>query len=341
MKIRKRKLWWDFIVRAKDGGDPGSDPGGDGGGEPGAEPGGGGSGDPPTGQENSGGDPKSGGGEPGAEPGKPGGEQPGKPYWQEDWRSRMARGDEKIIKRLERYASPEAAADALIAAQNRISSGELKTALPKDPSEAELKQWRKDNGIPEAPDKYDLKFDSGLVIGENDKPAIDGFLETAHGLNLTPDQAKGAIEWYFQNQEQQAQEIEQQDDIDTQSTQDELNSEWGPEYRRNINMIRGMMDKIPAEARKRLEGARLPGGKAVFNDPDILRGFAALALEINPAGTLVPSGGGDPMKGVEEEIQAIEKTMKENRSQYNKDEKMQSRYRELLDAREKLSKRSA
>lgn len=331
MRYRRRKLWWDFIVRAEEDAG-GGDPGGDAGTGDNADAGQGGA---------SGGDGSAVGGQGDADSGQDKGDEQAKGYWPDDWLNRVSKGDEKLSKRLGRYASPEAMADALVAAQNRISSGELKTALPENASEAELSQWRKENGIPESPDKYDLKFDSGLIIGEEDKPLVDSYLEAAHKDNTTPEQAKNTIEWFFKWQDKMGAEREAEDDTDTQLVQDELNVEWGASYRRNINMIQGLMDKIPEDSRKALMAARLPDGKAIFNDAGVLRGLAAIALEVDPAGTLVPGGGGDPMKGVDEEIASIETTMRENRGKYNKDEKMQARYRELIDAREKLKKRSA
>lgn len=265
-----------------------------------------------------------------------------KGYWPEDWLSKVSKGDEKLSKQLGRYASPEAMAEALVAAQSRIRSGEFKAALPKDPKPEELAQWRKDNGVPEKPEDYDLKFDSGLVIGDDDKPFVDGFLKAAHEKNMTPDQVKSTLDWYYQEQERQADERLAKDDGDRQNTLDSLNNEWGQSFRRNINMIDGLLSKaIPAEALDSLKAARLPDGTAVFNHPDILRGLASLALEVNPAGTLVPNAGADPVKSVDEEISKIEKTMREDRKTYNKDEKMQARYRELLVAKEKLVSRAS
>jgi hypothetical protein len=170
-------------------------------------------------------------------------------YWPDDWQSRLSKGDEKLAKQFGRYASPEAVGEALIAAQNKIRSGQLTQALPENPTEDELKSWRKDNGIPEAPDKYDLKFDSGLVIGEEDKPIIDSFLETAHGKNLNPDQAKAAVEWYYQEQERQEQAIQEQDNEQRQEALDALNVEWGANFRPNINRVEGLLSKFPEDIR--------------------------------------------------------------------------------------------
>jgi len=114
----------------------------------------------------------------------------GKGYWPEDWRQTVSKADEKVLSRLQRYASPEAALQALIAAQNRISAGELKPVLGKNATPEQITEWRKEHGIPEAPDKYDLKD----VKAENipaDMLAL--VLKEAHATNQTPDQVKATI----------------------------------------------------------------------------------------------------------------------------------------------------
>lgn len=264
-----------------------------------------------------------------------------KATWPDDWREKYSKDDAKKLARLGRYTSPEAAFDALIAAQNRISSGELKGVLPKNATPEEVTQWRKDNGIPDAPEKYDLKFDNGLVIGEADKEIVDGFLKSAHAKNLNTDQVKSTIEWYYSEQERVAAEREAKDEQERTVALDALNAEWGSEFRRNTNAIKGILQTFPENVRGLLEGGRLSDGTAIFNNPEVLRGFAAIARELNPAGTVVGAGAGDATKSVNEEISAIEKTMKTNRSAYNKDEKLQARYRDLLGAREKMAERKA
>lgn len=259
--------------------------------------------------------------------------------WPDDWRERAAGGDEKIGKALGRFASPKAVAEALVAAQNRIRSGEVRAALPDKPTDAELSAWRKDNGIPETSDKYDLKYGNGLIIGEDDKPIIDGFLKTAHAANMRPEQARQAVEWYYQEQERQTQERADRDETQRTEALDALNNEWGTGFRANVTRINSLLDKFPAAVRDSIKAARLPDGRGLFNSPDVLRGFVALALELDPAGTLVPGGSGDPMKGIDEEIAAIEKSM--GTKAYQKDEVKQARYRDLIDAREKMKERKA
>lgn len=332
MKLRNQFL--RYYVHANDGGD-----GGDAGAVDGGDGGDGGEGD---GIADGGGNPAGRGANDG-EGGDPlaasGGEGDSKGFWPDDWQTRVAKGDEKLSKMAGRFASPEALFDAYVAANNRIRSGELKAALPENAKPEEVAQWRKDNGIPEKPEDYDLKFESGLVLGEEDKQYVDKFLEIAHEQNMTPSQVKAAIEWNEANKEAQISARHEMDETQRVEALDALNAEWGGNFRRNVNMVEGLLTMLPESVRDDLAAARMPDGTAIFNNPDVLRGFAAIAHELNPAGAVVPAAGGDPMKGVNEEIDQIEKTMRENRTAYNKDEKMQERYRDLLSAREKMASR--
>jgi hypothetical protein len=89
----------------------------------------------------------------------------------------------------------------------------------------------------------------------------------------------------------------------------------------------------------KLLNGRLADGTPIGSSPEMLKFLVGLALIQNPSGVVVPGSEADPMKGVEGEIEKIEKTMRENRKAYNLDEPMQARYRQLLEAREKLKPR--
>lgn len=249
-----------------------------------------------------------------------------------------------MLKRFERYASPDAALSALVAAQNRISSGELRTTLPKEATPEEVAAWRKDNGIPEKPDGYDLEFGDGLVISDTDKPIIDSFLSKAHTANMPPEQVKTAVAWYYDEMDRQAAARADQDEKDRTTALDALNTEWGQSFRRNINLINGVLDKFPEAVRDNLKAARLPDGQGIFNNPEIMRGFMALALENNPSGVVVPAGVANPMQNIEERLAAMDKLMGNKNSEYwkgSKAEAMQAEYRDLIDAREAIKAKTS
>ena len=85
--------------------------------------------------------------------------EPPKDNWAE-LRTKFAKGDEKLEKRLARYSSVESALEAMLAAQDKIAKGEHKTPLGDNPTPEELAAYREANGIPESADKYEVALDA-------------------------------------------------------------------------------------------------------------------------------------------------------------------------------------
>ncbi len=251
----------------------------------------------------------------------------------------MAKGDAKILGRLQRYASPEALSDALIHAQNRISSGELKPVLKKDATAEQIAEWRTANGVPEAPDKYAVANDPKL--SDDAKAFLANYLPIAHAANLSEDQVKANLS-FMASLDKAEKTARAEKDVELEDAGEELlREEWGGEYKRNITFIHNLLDGAATpEFKDKLLQARFPDGTPLGSDPATLRFLMDLALVQNPTGTLVPGYNNNPAQGVDEEITKIETTMRTDRNAYNKDEKMQSRYRELLGAREKLKQRA-
>ena len=252
-----------------------------------------------------------------------------KPAWPEDWVTRLAKGDEKRINDFKKFQSPEAFADSYVNLRARMDSGEVRTALPKDPKPEQLAAWRKENGIPDAPDKYDL---TGLAITETDKAVVGEFLKLAHGANMTPAQARTSIEAYSaqrtaEHQQRAAKDVEEQ-----AAALDTLNQEWGGNFRRNMNVLTGtVLSKFPESVRSLVQEARLPDGTFLLNHVDAVRGLVALGLELNPLAIVAPAGNADLGKSAIDEYKDIQKQMRTNRNAYNKDQAMQVRFQELIE----------
>lgn len=231
---------------------------------------------------------------------------------------------------MRRYASPDAVASALIAAQNRISAGELKPVLGKNPTPEQMVEYRSANGIPEKPEGYaaeDLKITSG------EKPFFDQLFTKAHETNQTPEQVKATIALWRDVQVQVAEAQQTSDEAGRDAATDQLRAEWGTDFRRNTNLISGMLDGSGSQELKGMFlDARLPNGEKVGNNADVMRMLVGLALVGNPTGVVVPGGSGDLSKGIKDALDEITKVMKTDRDKYNKDSKMQTRYRELTDA---------
>lgn len=268
---------------------------------------------------------------------------PPKAYWPEDWRKNVAGDDDKLLKRMERYASPKALAEALVSVQNRISAGELRGALPKNATDEQVKQWREENGIPEAPDKYDLQLAKGLVIGDDDKPIIDDMLKALHGVNANSAIASQAVNFYYQAIENAEAQRQEADRASAQASEDALRAEWGSEFRANLNSIDGLLATAPAGIKDQIKFGRLSDGTPIMANADAIRWLNNLAREINPVSTLIPNSGADISGSIDAELAKIEKNMAapkgtpEHQAYWN-DDKAQARYRDLLNAKERSKK---
>jgi len=273
-----------------------------------------------------------------------GDQQDAKGYWPEDWRKNIAGDDDKLLKRLERYGSPKALSDALVAAQAKISSGQLKAALPENATPEQLAAWRADNGIPKSPDKYDTTIAEGHVWGEADKPLIESFAKAAHDANMSPAAVKSALKWYG---DLQAKQVEQAQNLDAQFKKDnvdELRQEWGPEYRMQVRVVDEFFESLPDGLGEVLLNARDANGRPLGANAKLLRWANQMQREANPLATVLPGAGVNSLQSMEGEIDKLKGMMADRSSSYWKGPeapKLQARYRELLETKERVGKRAA
>ena len=121
-----------------------------------------------------------------------------KNYWGEDWKQKMSAGDEKILKSLDKFKTPQEAIIAYKELQTQFSKTRPAPELAKDATAEQIKEYREQVGIPESWDKYDTNLENGVVINEFDKPIVEDFLKKAHDKNLKPSEVKNALQAYFE-----------------------------------------------------------------------------------------------------------------------------------------------
>lgn len=258
--------------------------------------------------------------------------------WPADWRQRIAGEDKESLKTLERFTEPAAMFKSYSELRTKMAKGELKAVsqFPEKGTPEEQTAWRKEQGIPEKPEGYDLNLGDGLIIGDDDKPWVDMFLAKAHAANLPQGAVKTTLSSFFgEIREKQNEKAAEADREVLQRAEDQLRKEWGADYRPNMSAITGLLDAhVSAES-----GLKARVMASIQREPEFAKLWATLARQINPVSTLV---GIDPARmdqSINDEIGKIENTMKTNRAAYNKDEKMQARLRELYAARDKLKGR--
>jgi len=261
--------------------------------------------------------------------------------WEAD-RIRIAGGDEKLLKRLERYGTSDEMIKAGIEAQTKIGQGLKAKGEPgKDATEGEVIDWRKANNVPEAADKYELKLDEGLVVGDADKPLVDGFLELAHSLNLSNEKTSAIVNAQLKMNEQFLDQRAQNDTKAANEARAELQNDtvWGNETKRNLNMVNAFLDTAPEGIKDMLWSARTTDGTPIGSKVDFLVWINSVARQQNPLGTVVPASGMTQLDTVDGEIAGIMKEMaKGSKGPYYKGDgaqKMQDRLLELNTMKEK------
>jgi hypothetical protein len=259
----------------------------------------------------------------------------------EGWRQLIAGDNAEHMKTLERFQSPKALYESYGALRAKMASGELKpvTPFPDKGTADEQNAWRAANGVPLAAEEYikTLKLPDGVVLGDDDKTVVDGFAKSAHAAHMPPAHVNATVAWYLQEKEARAAARAEAEDQRRMQTEDALRSEWGPDYRGNVGRVKALLEGLPKELAEGLSGARLADGSMVMNNPHALKWLVDVSRQFNPAGVVLPGSGGTQIQSVEEEIKGIEKVMREDRGTYNKDEKKQQRYRDLLSAYEKMA----
>lgn len=264
--------------------------------------------------------------------------------WGDDWRIRMAGGssNEKEIKQLQRYESPEQVWRKARELEAKLSAGELRPILRKDATPDEIAAYRKANGIPDKPEGYKITMPQGREAPPEDDAFLKGVLNTAHQANYTQEQLDALIGTFYKQVDQQIDQIKEAEEQAIAAAEDTLRQEWGPDYRTNKALAEALLARAPAGFRDKFLNGYLDDHTPIRASAEAWKWLVQIEREINPAGTVVPQGS-DVGKSIEAELGELKKQMKDPTSDYWKGpnaEKMQARYRELITAQEKIAARA-
>jgi hypothetical protein len=279
-----------------------------------------------------------------------------KPYWPEDWRQKLAEhlsaGDKKIyakeLRRLERITDPAGIYGMYREAESRLTSGGLIKVPGKDAKPEEVAEYHKALGVPEKPEDYlkAMTLENGAVIGEADKPLLDGVLAAMHKSGAPPAAVNAMVNWYYAEQEKQAADLDEADDAFRREAEQALKEEFGASFKRSVNAIAPLFATAPGgtdisndqSLYARLMGGRTADGRVIGNDPDMVRFLIGLAREVNPAATLTEDGD-QSGKSIDDELADIQKLRTTEPKRYWS-ASVQARELELITAQQKLRARA-
>lgn len=175
---------------------------------------------------------------------------------------------DRAEKLISRYGSLGGVVKALLEKDDFIRSGKIKRDMPDPKDEKAMAEWRKEQGIPEKPEGYQLPEPLQKRLVDDDKPILSNFMERMHGKNWTPQQIQDGVEWYADFQEQIAEQISQRDEQAKEEADNALRDNWSrDEYKGNLTLAKRFWDSTGIEA---LSEARLPDGRKLGNVPEFI-----------------------------------------------------------------------
>jgi hypothetical protein len=261
----------------------------------------------------------------------------GAPDWldksPDGWREAIAGEDEALLNTLKRHNNLRSALKSGWEAQQKIRRGEVSNGLPDDPTDEQLAAWREANGVPESPDKYDLQIEEGLVLGDADRRIMESVQAAAHEANVPAGTLSRLTNAVLSARQEEAEALQAQDGLHLQQAERQLKEAWGQDYNTNVNLAKMFLAQFPESVRDELASARLAGGRALFNSPEVMNTLTEMMRTVAPAATVVPNAN-NPVQSINDEIAKLEARMGDR--EWFKDDAAQKRYRELLDARDRM-----
>lgn len=263
----------------------------------------------------------------------------------DDWREKLAKGDDKKLARLKRYTSVEAALLAGFAAQDKIRSGDYKVAeLAEDATPEERKAYFEERGIPAEAKAYDIPKVAGHQWTDADTPVLDSFKEIAHKAQLPQGAMNEIAGWYAKTlaaaQEAREEAVAAINAKQREETADALRAELGAEFKPALSLVNRLLEKehlelIPTEVLDVLKEATLPDGRRLLFTLPVYRYLADISRqEFGDGGFITPDAAARHSTRKAE----IERIMKSDMKAYY-DQGLDKEYTEILATEEKTNRR--
>ncbi len=258
----------------------------------------------------------------------------------DDWREKLANGDAKELARLQRFPDLNTVYRSYRELEGKVSSGAFKQEVDVTKlDENQLAEYRKSIGVPEKAEDYELGIPEGVVLSDQDQIILGSVLETMHGQNRKPSEVKEVVNSFLEAREIERANFIEQQKYERQNTEEALRAEWGGNYIQNIAAIKNLVDSMPNGMGDQLISARLPDGTLLGNNKEALMALAGWAMELNPAGSVVPGVGSDQLQSIQAEKAELEALMRQDINAWRKNGAARERHRQLIDAELKLKAR--
>lgn len=204
--------------------------------------------------------------------------------WPEDWRDKLANGDEKLKNLLSRYTAPDAFAKAFkelrAAHDSRKPAKEDPGELPENATPEQLAAWRKAKGVPEKPEDYEFEVPEGKELADSEYEILMDFAKSMHEKNIPAPVVKEISNWFLQYEETIAQKNADNAYKARLDTEEKLRAEWGPDYRANVNLMSNVLQEHLGSNASTFLQTQLMDGTRIGDNEVFVRLMADLARKV-------------------------------------------------------------
>lgn len=148
--------------------------------------------------------------------------------------------------------------------------GADKIAVPVNPTDEDLDRIYDRLGRPESPSDYGIEVDGNVVTEE----LATNYADIAHKLRLTPDQAKGVLDYYKSSVEQSGAQSLELAEAAKEQTVESLRSEWGRAFDQKVEAAAKVAQEF---ADPEMFNITLADGSKLGDNAEFIKAFAKIA----------------------------------------------------------------
>lgn len=265
-----------------------------------------------------------------------------------DWRGKLAGEDAKFRKELDRFTDEGSFAKAYKEVRSKATDPRRVSIPGDDATDEDRAAYAKARGIPETPDKYEIKTKppQGYEPNDTDKERlsdITAFLHSKGGVYADPAVINAAHELYYREAETAVAYALATAARQAEVTNEMLGKLWpGPEKARNIGFAKAAAANYFGKEWSDIADMQFADGSLLGDNVQFIKAMARIGRETMEDPIFLEAGrnGADASKTIQSELDGLLALRATNRSKYNSPE-TQKRLAELYDAKQRHEDRSA
>lgn len=204
--------------------------------------------------------------------------------WPDDWREKLAGGDEKLKNLLGRYTAPDAFAKAFkelrAAYDSRKPVKDEAAELPENPTEEQLAAFRKAKGVPDKPEDYEFEVPEGKELSDGEYDILMDFAKAMHEKNMPASAVKEISSWFLEYEDIVAQRNADNAYKARMDTEEKLRAEWGADYRANVNLMSNVLQEHLGSNAGAFLSQQLMDGSRIGDNETFIRLMADVARKV-------------------------------------------------------------